>query len=115
MAKFEYKVSVLIPCYNAEQWIAEAIESALKQEYKNKEVVVLDDGSTDSSLDIIRTYEKYIRWESQSNQGGTAARNRLLELSTGEWIQYLDADDYLLPEKISSQTKDIHISINNVA
>lgn len=96
-------VSILIPCYNSEQWIGHAIESALDQTWPNKQVIVLDDGSTDNSLDVIRRYESRLRWESGPNRGGGYARNRLLELAGGEWIQYLDADDYLLPEKVAQQ------------
>lgn len=99
------KVSILIPCYNAERWIAQAIESALNQSYPHKEVIVVDDGSSDRSLEIIQSYGSQIRWETQTNQGGNATRNRLLELSRAEWLQYLDADDYLLPEKIAHQVK----------
>ncbi|NJN91755.1 MAG: glycosyltransferase [Leptolyngbyaceae cyanobacterium SL_5_14] len=97
------KVSILIPCYNADRWISQAIESALNQTYPHKEIIVVDDGSTDQSLEIIKSFSDRIRWETGKNQGGNAARNRLLELSTGEWLQYLDADDYLLPDKISQQ------------
>jgi glycosyltransferase involved in cell wall biosynthesis len=97
------KVSILIPCYNAEQWIFQAIQSALGQTYSHKEVIVVDDGSTDRSLKIIQSFGDRIRWSTQPNQGGNITRNRLLELSTGEWLQYLDADDYLLPHKIENQ------------
>jgi glycosyltransferase involved in cell wall biosynthesis len=97
------KVSILIPCYNADRWIAQAIESALRQTYPHKEVIVVDDGSTDSSLKIIKGFSDRIRWETGPNRGGNVARNRLLELSTGEWLQYLDADDYLLPDKLDKQ------------
>jgi len=97
------KVSILIPCYNSKEWISQAINSALEQTYPNKEVIVVDDGSTDGSLDIIKTFSHQIYWETQPNQGGNVVRNRLLELSTGEWLQYLDADDYLLPNKIQNQ------------
>ncbi|QCS50066.1 glycosyltransferase [Picosynechococcus sp. PCC 11901] len=99
------QVSILIPCYNAERWIAQAIESALNQTYQNKEVIVVDDGSKDGSLEIIKSFGDAIRWESGSNQGANVTRNRLLELSTGEWLQYLDADDYLLPDKIAKQVE----------
>jgi glycosyltransferase involved in cell wall biosynthesis len=99
------KVSILIPCYNAEQWIAQAIESALNQTYLNKEVIVVDDGSTDGSLSVIKSFGNAIRWETGLNRGGNVARNKLMELSTGEWLQYLDADDYLLPNKIDQQVK----------
>ncbi len=101
------KVSILLPCYNADRWIAQAIQSALDQTYSNKEVIVIDDGSTDQSLDIIKSFGDRIYWETQLNQGGNATRNRLLELSTGEWLQYLDADDYLQPHKIERQVQHL--------
>ena len=96
-------VSILIPCYNSEQWIGNAIESALGQAWPNKQVIVLDDGSTDNSLNVIRRYENQLTWETGPNRGGGYARNRLLALASGDWVQYLDADDYLLPEKVSDQ------------
>ncbi len=98
-------VSILVPCYNAEQWIAQAIESALNQTYSNKEVIVVNDGSSDRSLDIIKSFGDRIHWETGPNKGGNAARDRLLKLSTGEWLQYLDADDYLFPDKIKQQVQ----------
>jgi glycosyltransferase involved in cell wall biosynthesis len=96
-------VSILIPCYNAERWIAKAIESALRQTWRDKEIIVVDDGSADHSLDIIKEFNSSICWETGPNCGANTARNRLLELARGEWVQYLDADDYLLPEKIARQ------------
>src|SRR6266566_10153024 len=96
-------VSLLIPCYNAERWVAQTIESALTQAWPGKEIIVVDDGSIDGSLDVIRRYEDRIRWETGPNRGGNHTRNRLLELARGEWLQYLDADDYLLPLKIEHQ------------
>ena len=97
------KVSILIPCYNAERWVAQAIQSALDQTHENKEVIVVDDGSTDGSLQIIKSFENKIKWETGPNRGGNVARNRLFELSTGTWLQYLDADDYLKRDKITEQ------------
>lgn len=99
------RVSVLIPCHNAEIWIGDAVRSAIKQSFEDKEVVVFDDGSTDESLAIIQSFGDRIRWESGPNLGGNAARNRLLELAKGEWLQYLDADDFLLPDKIANQAR----------
>jgi glycosyltransferase involved in cell wall biosynthesis len=99
----DIKVSILIPCYNAEKWISQAIESALNQTYHNKEVIVVDDGSTDNSLEVIKSFGDQIHWETGENKGGNVSRNRLLELSTGEWLQYLDSDDYLLETKIEQQ------------
>jgi GT2 family glycosyltransferase len=100
-------VSILIPCYNAEPWIAKAIESGLAQTWASKEVIVVDDGSTDGSLDEIQKFDGQIRWETGPNQGGNRARNRLTELAQGEWLQYLDADDYLLPDKIANQLVEL--------
>jgi glycosyltransferase involved in cell wall biosynthesis len=100
-------VSILIPCYNAERWIAKAVESALSQTWAGKEVIVVDDGSSDGSLGILKGFGDRIRLESGPNQGGNRARNRLLELSRGTWLQYLDADDYLLPDKITRQVAAI--------
>src|SRR5262245_29413048 len=96
-------VSILIPCFNAVRWIEQAIESALAQTWDDKEVIVVDDGSTDGSLQVIRRFDDRIHWETGPNRGGNAARNRLTELSSGEWLQFLDADDYLLPDKIARQ------------
>lgn len=98
-------VSILIPCHNAEEWVAQAIESALSQTWFEKEVIVVDDGSTDRSLDEIRKFDGRILWESGPRRGANAARNRLLELACGKWLQYLDADDYLAPEKVAAQMK----------
>jgi glycosyltransferase involved in cell wall biosynthesis len=97
------KVSILIPCYNAERWVGQAIESALAQTWPNKEVIVVDDGSTDGSRAVIESFRDKIRYEFGPNRGGNPCRNRLLELSSGEWIQFLDADDYLLPDKVAKQ------------
>ncbi len=96
-------VSILIPCFNAKEWIAECIDSALSQSYPNKEVLVVDDGSTDDSSSIVESFGDRIRFERMPHAGGNAVRNRLTQLARGEWLQYLDADDCLLPEKIESQ------------
>ena len=108
------KVSILIPCYNAEQWVGHAIQTALDQTWPDKEVIVVDDGSTDRSLEIIRSFRNQIRWETGPNQGGNVARNRLLELASGEWLQYLDADDYLQPNKIEGQLRGSYTSSADV-
>jgi len=98
-------VSILIPCFNGERWIADAVESALAQSWPSKEVIVVDDGSTDGSLKAIRQYDALITWEAAEHRGGNPTRNRLLELARGEWLQYLDADDYLLPGKVAAQMR----------
>ena len=98
-----YLVSVIIPCYNAERWIAEAIDSCLNQTYPSVEIIVIDDGSIDNSLEIVKSYGNKVIWETGENKGGNHARNRGFALSKGEYIQFLDADDYILPEKIARQ------------
>jgi glycosyltransferase involved in cell wall biosynthesis len=101
----EVQVSVLIPCFNARPWIAQAIDSALMQTGPATEVIVIDDGSTDGSLDVIRTFDGRILWEASPNRGSQVTRNRLLDMARGAWVQYLDADDYLRPGKVAHQFK----------
>jgi glycosyltransferase involved in cell wall biosynthesis len=84
--------------------VGEAIESALGQSYSGVEVIVIDDGSTDGSADVIRSLGDRVRWESGPNRGACAARNRGIELAQGELIQFLDADDLLHPRKLERQT-----------
>ena len=96
-------VSIIIPCYNAEDFVSEAIDSALGQSYPFKEVIVIDDGSKDDSLSAIKRFGNKIRWESGPNKGGGAARNRGLSLANGDYIQFLDADDFLDMEKLEKQ------------
>jgi len=97
-------VSILIPAYNSEEWIADSLESALAQTWPNKEIIVVDDGSRDRTLAVARRYEsKTLRVVTQPNQGAAAARNTAFSLSLGDYIQWLDADDLLSAEKIASQ------------
>lgn len=96
-------VSIIIPCFNAADCVSEAIESALNQTYRNIEVIVIDDGSTDASLEKIAAYEGRIHFETGPNRGACAARNRGLELARGDLIQFLDADDLLDSNKLERQ------------
>ena len=98
-------VSIVLPCYNAQEWLGEAIRSALDQSYRRKEVIVIDDGSTDASLEVIRSFGERIRWATQQNRGGCAARNRGMALAAGDYIQFLDADDVLSADKIEKQVR----------
>jgi len=93
-------VSIIIPCYNGEPYLQEAIESSLSQTYQHVEVVVIDDGSTDSSSVIAEKYP--IRYIRQENRGLTASRNRGIRESRGSYIVFLDADDRLKPEAIET-------------
>jgi glycosyltransferase involved in cell wall biosynthesis len=97
-------VSILIPCYNAASYLAETLESALAQTWPSCEIIVVDDGSTDGSLDVARKFEgRGVRVFTQSNAGAAAARNRALRESRGEFLQYLDADDLISPAKVERQ------------
>jgi peptidoglycan/xylan/chitin deacetylase (PgdA/CDA1 family) len=102
-------VSILIPAFNAEKYIAGTIRSAIAQTWKSKEIIVVVDGSTDRTLEIARQFEsKSVRVITQRQQGAAAARNKALSLSSGEYIQWLDADDLLSPDKIALQMKAAH-------
>lgn len=96
-------VSIIIPCYNNQTFIENAIASAIDQTYSNVEIIVIDDGSTDSSLEIIKSFADKVYWETGKNRGAPLARNRGIELAQGEYIKFLDADDVLLPDCIEKQ------------
>jgi glycosyltransferase involved in cell wall biosynthesis len=97
-------VSIIIPAYNAEKWIKDTIESALSQTWPNKEIIVVDDGSTDNTLSILKKFEsKTVKVVAQENRGACSARNKALAFAQGDYIQWLDADDILAPDKISQQ------------
>lgn len=97
-------VSILIPAYNAEDWIAQTLQSVLKQTWLNIEVIVVDDGSSDNTFNIAKQFESAIvKVYSQPNQGAAAARNYALRQAQGDFIQFLDADDLLAIDKIEQQ------------
>src|SRR5271156_3407536 len=97
-------VSILVPAYNSEEWIAETILLALAQTWPRKEIIVVDDGSKDQTAATARRFaSNEVTVVSTDNQGSAAARNHALHLSQGDYIQWLDADDLLSPGKIESQ------------
>lgn len=99
-------VSILIPAYNAERWIAGTLQSVVGQTWPNKEIIVVDDGSKDGTVALARRFESSgVRVAEQENRGPAAARNHAYRLSQGEYIQFIDADDLLSPEKITEQIK----------
>jgi glycosyltransferase involved in cell wall biosynthesis len=94
------KISVVIPSFNASGTVGEAIKSAYTQEHVYHDVVVIDDGSTDRSLEIARSFEPPVRVLSGPNRGTSAARNRGIAETASEWIVFLDADDLLISETL---------------
>jgi glycosyltransferase involved in cell wall biosynthesis len=102
-------VSILIPAFNAQEWIADTLRSAVAQTWDRKEIIVIDDGSTDRTLAIARQFESdVVRVVPQKNQGAAAARNKAFSLSQGDYIQWLDADDLLAPDKIVRQMEALN-------
>lgn len=96
-------VSIIIPAYNAERYVREAVESALAQVDANVEVIVVDDGSTDGTAQVVAQFGTQIRLIRQDNAGVAAACNAGVRASAGRWIAFLDADDVWLPEKTARQ------------
>jgi glycosyltransferase involved in cell wall biosynthesis len=96
-------VSVVIPAFNSEPFITNAIDSALTQDYANKEVIVVDDGSTDNTAELVKEYGSQVNFIRQGNSGPGAARNRGVAASGGEYIAFLDSDDFWLPGKLTAQ------------
>lgn len=96
--KIDVKVSVIIPVYNVESYLKKCLDSVITQTYSNLEIICVDDGSTDHSLDILRLYEKKdsrIKVLTQKKQGVSAARNYALDAATGKYISFVDSDDFL--------------------
>lgn len=104
------RVSIIIPTYNCDQFLGRAIASALSQSYTDYEVLVVDDGSTDDTSNVVAQYGQKVRYFHQSNRGVSAARNLALSYATGEFVAYLDADDMWYPEKLALQVAflDVH-------
>jgi glycosyltransferase involved in cell wall biosynthesis len=97
-------VSILIPAHNSEDSIGDTLRSALGQTWLNTEIIVVDDGSTDRTAEVVRRFEgDGVRLVLQRSQGASAARNKAFSLSHGDYIQWLDADDLLSPDKIATQ------------
>lgn len=103
-------VSIVIPCYNGERFLAEAIDAALAQTYAQCEVIVVDDGSTDGSATIMQKYAGRIRLVQQTNAGLPAARNAGIRASTGDYLAFLDADDYWSPDFIEKMVQGLEFS-----
>lgn len=96
-------ISVIIPTYNRATLVTDAIDTVLGQTYLPSEIIVVDDGSTDETPDVLSTYREHITVIRQPNQGVSAARNRGIRAASGELIALLDSDDYWLPSKLATQ------------
>ena len=96
-------VSVIMPAYNAARFVGETIESVLAQTHRPEEIIVVDDGSSDNTLDVLASYGATVRVLQQSNGGPTAARNAGVAIARGEWLAFLDADDLWMPSKLERQ------------
>ena len=108
------RVSIIIPCYNCALFIDKAINSVFSQSYKDWELLLVDNNSSDSTLSILQNYSRQypdrIKVYTEAKPGAPAARNTGLREATGEWIQFLDADDELLPEKLTHQISLIKVN-----
>lgn len=107
-------VSVVIPAYNSSAYIKEALESVFKQTYANIETIVVDDGSTDNTKDVVGPYMGRIKYIYKANGGPASARNLGIKHSKGEYIAFLDADDMWLGGKLEYQIKEIRNGIGLV-
>jgi len=96
-------VSVIIPTFNRAAWVREAVDSVLAQTFQDFELIVVDDGSTDTTAEGLGPYGDRLRTIVQARQGVSAARNRGLEMAVGEWLAFLDSDDLWLPQKLETQ------------
>ena len=96
-------VSLIIPTYNRADLVGEAIESALRQTYPAREVIVVDDGSTDGTPEVLARYGDAIRWVRTPNRGCAAARNTGVGLARGDYLAFVDSDDLVLPDKLAAQ------------
>lgn len=107
-------VSIIIPCYNAESYIQRSLNSAISQNYRNIEVICVDNNSTDNTCEILKEFSvknPNVKLYSESRKGACFARNFGLSVAKGEWIQFLDADDEILPDKIKHQIELLATSV----
>lgn len=102
---YEPAISIVIPTYNDERFVGFALDSVFAQTYRNWEIIVVDDGSTDGSVHVARQYGDRVKVFEQSNSGSAAARNRGIQESMAPYVAFLDADDFWLPHKLEAQMK----------
>lgn len=111
------KISVIVPCYNVERWLEACLNSICAQSYTNLEIICVDDGSTDSTPDILRKFaekDDRIRVITQPNAGLSCARNAALDAATGEWIAGVDSDDILYPGAYEAAVERMYDEVNAI-
>lgn len=101
-------ISIIIPTYNRAKVVGRAIHSALQQTYPHTEVIVVDDGSSDNTAEIVRTLDPRVNYLPQTNQGASAARNNGIKLARGSYIAFLDSDDFWNSDKLEKQLACFH-------
>jgi glycosyltransferase involved in cell wall biosynthesis len=107
-------VSAIIPTYNAARWIARAIDSVLSQTHPVDEIIVVDDGSTDNTAEVVAGFGERVRYIRQSNGGPAKARNTGIRAATTEWVAFLDADDWWETQKLELQMAALHRNPNAI-
>jgi len=111
------KISVIMPIYNSEKYLKEAIDSVLNQSFKDFELICINDGSTDNSPEILENYrkkDKRIKIINQKNQGLSAARNKGLKNSEGEFIFFIDSDDYIAKNTLKKLYQNARINDSDI-
>ena len=108
--KHNLKVSVILPVYNGQAFLREALESILRQTYRNFEIIAVDDGSTDASSEILQEYRKDISIRAQENSGVCVARNRGVEIASGDLLAFIDQDDIWYENKLEHQLEEFRSS-----
>jgi glycosyltransferase involved in cell wall biosynthesis len=108
------KVSICVPTYNRKEYLKETLDSILAQTYNNYEIIVVDDGSTDGTEDMIKQLGVPITYHWQENGGDAAARNKLIELARGQYISFIDSDDLLFPDAIERLVKVVETETGDV-
>ncbi len=110
------KVSIIIPAYNAEKWISEALQSVINQTWENIEIIVVNDGSTDATEKVIQSFKDgRIKYFFQANKGQCVASNAGLSKATGDYIKFFDADDIMNSEHVEAQLKKLNGSKTSIA
>ena len=108
------KVSICIPTYNRKEYLKETLDSIIAQTYKNYEIVVVDDGSTDGTVDMIKSLDYPVTYCWQKNSGDAAARNKLVEIAQGDYISFIDSDDLLMPDAIEKMVRVMETETEDV-